>query len=149
MDIPLHWTCAHKFSILFIADSVEPLCVFHVLGQLDDTYQKRSGKQRRQPEVALQFQRLIIVAVALNWNKIQTKLNCKSQIFVPFFFFTTEWRISSPGIGARGKKELWRTKKWSLIPSTVSCLHGTIKSQLKRNSPWCGKRFHCPLILKI
>ena len=60
--------------------------MFHVLGQLDDTYQKRSGKQRRQPQVALQFQRLIIVAVALNWNKIQTKLNCKSQIFVPFFF---------------------------------------------------------------
>ena len=91
---------------LFIADSVEPLCVFHVLGQLDDTYQKRSGKQRRQPEVALQFQRLIIVAVALNWNKIQTKLNCKSQILCRSLFFTTEWHTSSPGIGARGKKEL-------------------------------------------
>ena len=89
---------------LFIADSVEPLCVFHVLGQLDDTYQKRSGKQRRQPQVALQFQLLIIVAVALNWNKIQTKLNCKSQIFVPFFFFNNRVAHIFTWDRSKGKK---------------------------------------------
>ena len=45
--------------------------MFHVLGQLDDTCQKNSGKERRQPEVALQFQCSAIAIVTKALNELQ------------------------------------------------------------------------------